>query len=340
MAIYLGSLELATGGGATGTGLPVNTYESFYVSATGNPTGYNATTGLYTHPNGDYWLKTGNTITDSNGDYPNATASGGSVLTTNASTIAPFNPPNWTKNYFTWAADGVYGFITPSVGGLWPQLVQYSTTYPFTYVTNSDLTQHGTKVAGADYAGIAMSPNLTQKYWKWSDASSTTFYSFGSGADITGIPNMYFAKGIAVDNSGLVYVVDWIQDQSVRVINQAGTVISSQPIPGNGQSESLTVGNDGYLYLMDTARYLYRAPLSNIAGGFGPVVDLSAATAGYSSAAVNQSNPSEIFLFNGNPTSSTNTTNIDVFTYSSPVVGDSTARTDTDSSQPLFIKIK
>ena len=63
MAIYLGSLELATGGGATNTGLPVNTYESFNVSATGNPTGYDATTGLYTHPNGDYWLKTGSTIT-------------------------------------------------------------------------------------------------------------------------------------------------------------------------------------------------------------------------------------------------------------------------------------
>ena len=62
MSAYLGDLELATGGGATGTGLPVNTYESFYVSGTGNPSGYNATTGLYTHPNGDVWLKTGNTI--------------------------------------------------------------------------------------------------------------------------------------------------------------------------------------------------------------------------------------------------------------------------------------
>ena len=45
MSIYLGNLELATGGGATGTSLPVNSYVSFLVNSTGNPAGYDATTG-------------------------------------------------------------------------------------------------------------------------------------------------------------------------------------------------------------------------------------------------------------------------------------------------------
>lgn len=74
MAIYLGDLELATGAAAaTGTGLPVNSYAPFYKSVSGNPTGYNATTGLYNHPNGDVWLETGKTIVDTSNAYPDAT---------------------------------------------------------------------------------------------------------------------------------------------------------------------------------------------------------------------------------------------------------------------------
>jgi hypothetical protein len=77
MAIYLGSLELATGAAAaTGTGLPVNSYAPFFTSGSGNPTGYNATTGLYNHPNGDVWLDTGKTIVDSTSAYPSATSGG------------------------------------------------------------------------------------------------------------------------------------------------------------------------------------------------------------------------------------------------------------------------
>jgi hypothetical protein len=73
MAIYLGSLELATGGAAaTGTGFPVNSYAPFFVTGTGNPLGYDAN-GLYNHPNGDVWMETGKTLTTTAALYPDAT---------------------------------------------------------------------------------------------------------------------------------------------------------------------------------------------------------------------------------------------------------------------------
>lgn len=76
MAIYLGNLELATGGG-TASGLPVNSYTSFDINTTSNPPGYDANTGIYSNPDGTYWLKTGSSLSGSYlSTFPNATKSG------------------------------------------------------------------------------------------------------------------------------------------------------------------------------------------------------------------------------------------------------------------------
>ena len=84
MAIYLGDLELATGAVAkTGTGLPVNSFASFGLNNT--TSGYNSTTQLYAHPNGDSWLRTGYTIVDGTNAYPDAT--GSSVITNDFATV-------------------------------------------------------------------------------------------------------------------------------------------------------------------------------------------------------------------------------------------------------------
>ena len=60
-------------GGSGGGG--INSYAPFQVVGTDNPTGYNATTGLYTNPIDDsVWLRTGNQVTDNYpNSYPNAT---------------------------------------------------------------------------------------------------------------------------------------------------------------------------------------------------------------------------------------------------------------------------
>ena len=60
-----------SGGSGVGSGIPINGYFPFIVLSTDIPTGYDSTTGLYTHPDGTFWLRTGNTIISS--DYPNAT---------------------------------------------------------------------------------------------------------------------------------------------------------------------------------------------------------------------------------------------------------------------------
>ena len=52
--------------GSSGSGgSSINSYASFKVTATDNPVGYNATTGLYTNPvDGSVWLETGKPLID------------------------------------------------------------------------------------------------------------------------------------------------------------------------------------------------------------------------------------------------------------------------------------
>ena len=136
MAIYLGNLELATGGGATGTVLPVNTYESFSVSGTGNPSGYNATTGLYTHPNGDYWLKTGNLLSGVQATYPSATVTPGSVLTQTSQTIPASNQGTGiARNKRAWNSTYFYEallYLVPSTNR--SKIARYNPTNPYAFV--------------------------------------------------------------------------------------------------------------------------------------------------------------------------------------------------------------
>ena len=77
------------GGGGKGAG--INSYAPFKVAATGNPIGYNATTGLYTNPvDESVWLKTGNTLGTSSIEYPNAT--GGSVQVPSRQSAVAYGP--------------------------------------------------------------------------------------------------------------------------------------------------------------------------------------------------------------------------------------------------------
>ena len=61
------------GSSGGGGGIPINGYFPFTVSSTGDPTGYDSTTGLYTHPDGTFWLKSGFRINSLSTLYPSAT---------------------------------------------------------------------------------------------------------------------------------------------------------------------------------------------------------------------------------------------------------------------------
>jgi len=83
------------GGGGEGAG--INSYAPFKVAATGNPVGYNATTGLYTNPvNDSIWIKTGNTTLSSYATYPNATGEAGFFTIGNITATAPSFPSQGT----------------------------------------------------------------------------------------------------------------------------------------------------------------------------------------------------------------------------------------------------
>ena len=71
-----------SGGSGVGSGIPINGYFPFLTTVPNNltgPPGYNSTTGLYTHPDGTYWIKSGNTINSPDGTYPSAIGSPGSL---------------------------------------------------------------------------------------------------------------------------------------------------------------------------------------------------------------------------------------------------------------------
>ena len=175
MSIYLGDLELATGGGATGTGLPVNTYESFYVSGTSNPSGYNATTGLYTHPNGDVWLKTGNTISDVGGNYPNA------------NTVPAIGPTTMTYTGFTFG-------LTPPANAIEPLGIDYDGTnhYYAGEYTSQPRRVYQKDLTGA-YTGFAFSAGAIGVTW-----DGTNFYTVNLGTTITQLDAAGVATGFTI----------------------------------------------------------------------------------------------------------------------------------------------
>lgn len=318
MAIYLGNLELATGGGATGTGLPVNTYESFNVSATGNPLGYNATTGLYTHPNGDYWLKTGNTLSGVTSTYPDAittrnetpfstfTATGNTVPSTGEPCFFDGNKTYWTFNrtstpftatersYYTGLATGNTMTTVFLTGGGNP----YGAYDPYNgeyYITHdSTFTVERFDAASFTSIGTFVGPYTTMRGMGVRDANSILFVP-ASGT----IAKVYNNAGVA------------------------GTDLTLGASIVNANSSFTVSHSTGLIYMKINA-----TTISQLSSASGAVLGSITGT----------------FPFTGNGifASATNGTLFDRFTeYGNPdVTGDSTARTDTDSGQPLFIKIK
>jgi hypothetical protein len=80
------------GGGSGGSGGGINSYAPFLVTSTsGNPVGYDVTTGIYTNPvDSSVWLKTGTQAILPKDDYPNA-----------ANTLEGFGTPSALFDYTT-----------------------------------------------------------------------------------------------------------------------------------------------------------------------------------------------------------------------------------------------
>ena len=339
MAIYLGDLELATGGGSTGTGLPVNTYESFSVAATGNPTGYNATTGLYTHPNGDYWLKTGNTVSDIASAYPNATGviSWGSTsfiastatwqapMLNSFPAIAPTTIPIAQVGGFLWAGPNAAG----GVGGN-GALQKYTTAGVFISKIEGGGQTLGDTFTDGHTANIFSFDNSGQTVREYNISGLTltpvntyTLTGVTQANFLTYDPTLGKYFTIDTSNNFIRYNTSFVEEKRITIT----TPSSGLPWYGGYVSGNQIICN------RNSTMYSFPTNMTN-------TVSTSAATGTGSTirdiALFNPTGTQNELLFTNQNSFIKQTSN---FVFGN-VVGDSTARTDTDSAQPLFIKLK
>ena len=317
MSIYLGNLELATGGGATGTGIPVNSYAPFSVTTTGNPAGYDATTGLYTHQNGDYWLKTGNTLIDSANNYPNATGGPAGIVKTTTLTGANAGAFRGV------ASDGTDYFIALDFG---------NTIVKFDGTTGAQIAQAGASSGNENYLGYNATNNTIMRppnTFSYVVTEVTAAALTGTGFSFT-TPQVTRGQRPIAHNSDLdVYYVGHETSRRVYEYSSAGTYtcfnfsvateISPQQLIGLGYSTTfqkiIVNRGNGSAYAYNTDGTYTGTRYAGLPTAKGIDVIGSRIIKGNNAGAIIEYEMSN-------------------------TVGDATARTDPDSWQPLFIKIK
>ena len=348
MSIYLGNLQLATGGGATGTGLPVNSYDSFLVDSTGNPVGYNTATGLYTHPNGDYWMETGNTISDSGGNYPDAVITAASNYNTAEGTTG--NYTNAQSN----TLDGIQGICQTSTYWYVHGPGGYSQSQNLTRIQKSNFakTQFGYRLDRAnDKIGFDVNEaeTLTATVGEDNSTSASEIYI----RDFTNYTGSNPGTLLYTVNRTLSYNVPGVifgEGTTVWVMVQGSSTMTQYDYVSNTLLQTLNAGQSpgtyGYGWSYIGGQYSY---LSN-AGGIWKVDMVNGGSTLFATFTAEPSlanrepitpdlnNFTNALQIQSTPASTSPTWKI--YTKAGPFVGDSTARTDSDSSQPLFLKLK
>jgi hypothetical protein len=320
MAIYLGNLELATGGGATGTGIPVNSYAPFMVDSSNNPSGYDATTGLYTHPNGDYWLKTGNTLAGVNSTYPDATV--------NYQILTQFEvSSNFTTTFVTrgLARTSTNWYALEETTGAVREYTVDATTGNLSGGGSIVFTSYTSKQAMTSNGTTLLIPSSTTNLVERTTSGGSTGFSFNVSA-----------QGSVID--GLGYYDDGGDGIYIVYTSSNGTVATYNAVTGAATGLSFSVGSNKQGCAFDGINYY-------VAEG-----SINTPTTQYNSQGV--STGYTVNLRPGSTAGSLQYYNgyffcMGVGAYTMNVqrsafggIGDSTALTDTDSGEPLFVKIK
>ena len=348
MSIYLGNLELATGGGATGTGLPVNTYESFNVNTTGNPSGYNAATGLYTHPNGDSWLKTGLVLPASLATtYPDATLV--SAPSSTGRSVAP-TYDNTSKACYIDGANGVYALqhYNPSSTRIAEYSFATGAATGKVISTNTQFPQGNGLTGGIAYDSDA---DVIWSFYRYNSESSRTrlklaSYNYSTGANLTN--QIIYDRGTVSISGTAPYGIAKINNTPEYVLYsvQNGTEKMEVYDMSSG-SASLVRSVNTSLY---ASTYYYPTESANTdkimlwksdAGKFVEFETTNFTATGVETQAVSSfiNTYGAFALYNNLYSVTDNTTYMSEWILGS-FLGDVTARTDADSGQPLFIKLK
>ena len=329
MSNYSDFFGVGSSGG--GGGVPINGYTPFLVTTTGNPTGYDATTGLYTHPDGTYWVQTGFTILDTSGAYPSATGTPGATGTW--ASVGNYNSGGTTINgnaYGAWSDGTDYYIMTGNTGANTRAFKRFDSTFTFIDETSAGAT--------ANYLTVGLTGDVSQNLM-WSLKQSNNVVTEWNYPARTPTGNTYTLpggtamSGFYYDTStSKFYSIDSAPNFTIRrydsSFNLEKTLNPTFPTTGFAYgmtsypgSSYLYVNNNNVIYAYDISLDNPVSTLvSNITGGSleqGIWMDSGEIVSANRFNDIKQSNP---------------------FT-SGKSVGDLTARTDTDTTQPLFIRV-
>ena len=331
MAIYLGSLELATGSVATGDGIPINAYVGFRTTSTGNPPGYNSSTNIYTQTNGSIYIKSGSTSSDYL-DYPDAAFTNNGLV----SSTTPVFSPNMGGNGGeapVFAQKGQTSVIRMRTDVRSPAICENSLTAPYGIIgSQTNLLDSGDLNLKA--IGVTYDPGTGYIF--------VTYKNFGGGADRITIFNssspfsqvIRISPGINYQIGGIVAIGNFkMMTTSPYTISYTDVcpIPSTSAFPTiNVSLNTLTTGA-GFQGSTNVQTYSSISPWAQI--GFSYQI-----TSPYQGKAALQYSSTQYFWEawrNGSPYDTTTS-------IASPnvTVGDPVARTDTDSTQPMFVKIK
>ena len=345
MSNYSDFFGVGSSGG--GGGIPINSYTPFLVSSTGVPPGYDATTGLYTHPDGSFWVRSGLVLSGVATTYPNATSS--PFIATGRTIPGAAFSTNVQAQYVT--SDLIY---TKTAANFSMNYTEYS--FATGAATGKTFVDTGAGAFNGSLMGnVYDSANdiLWIGHWTWLQFNGTMTWSaftFSTGAFLNRYLTTNMGPGLNCANAANITGVRGDASQVAVLAGSAGTyqyriydfsggnvapvdTTGTNNVPAPPQNHAQTAGFGGNIYFsaflesptvgrfLDIDNYLdIEFSTANGAGGLTGQLDTN--IRGYD-------------IATNNYTKITGTT---IEEYGS-VVGDGTARTDTDTGQPLFIRI-
>ena len=300
----------SSGGSGVGSGIPINSYAPFAVYGTSNPTGYDDATGLYTHPDGTFWVKTGRTISGVTSTYPNAKTNSGATAYSGFNFSAA-GQISTTTSIPDVTFDGTNFYVSTETTD---RIYQYDTAGVYTGFSFSVSAQNGFPRGVTNNAtNIYMTGGTGNRVWKYDATGTYTGFNFAANVAGSGYGLSANSTHIFTNTSG-----------QVNRFTLAGGLVNSFGV----SSIRDTAADDSNVYTLNTGtRTVTEYTLAGAATGF----TFSTAT---------QSNiPYGISKYQ-NKFHVIDRTSRTVYEYETDLtVGDPVARTDTDTSQALFVRV-
>jgi hypothetical protein len=322
----------------SGGGLSVNSYKDYLVAGTGNPVGYDASTGLYTHPDSTVWIETGNQVSAPASTYPDATqqnsgSSLGSVLIQGGS-LLPSNYQFGQVRDIAYDPATDYLWITgrdTSWGAGSGQIIDLngSATTPTWTVPILSFFAVGYQSILSDTKGLAIKNSIG--YLSTIPTPGTTLITEYTAPGT--LPGTTYTLSHDTVDSAYDAVDDtfwYVNDANTTVYqynNDMSTQISSFSTAPAGITGALSITNDGvHVYIANTTDSYQFTKAGNYTGFSFPVANNNGG-AGYASTYSAQ-------YYGGNAGNQISVYEVSVN------FGDNTVRTNSETGQPYFLRIK